>query len=213
MAEPDKQAIRLAGGHEASICIIPTAAAPDHNDRHAGQNGVGWFKSLGATQVVSLPLIDRASANAPAIVDALRDACLIYLLGGFPGYLAQTLKGSESWGAMLQAYQAGAVIGGSSAGAMVLCERFYDPDAQLVQPALNLVPGVLVIPHHNTSGKRWVSRFSPPAPGSVLVGIDEQTGIIDDGPDHKWKVYGRGGVTLYAAGESRVFHPGESFSI
>ncbi len=31
MAEPDLRAIQLAGGLEAVVSIIPTAAAPDHN--------------------------------------------------------------------------------------------------------------------------------------------------------------------------------------
>ena len=39
MAEADRRAIELAGGAEAPICIIPTAAAPDNNHEHAGENG------------------------------------------------------------------------------------------------------------------------------------------------------------------------------
>jgi hypothetical protein len=36
-------------------------------------------------------LIDKASANDEAIAESLREAKLIYLLGGFTHYLAQTL--------------------------------------------------------------------------------------------------------------------------
>lgn len=39
MAEPDRRALALAGGPEAPIVIIPTAAAPDHNHERAGQTG------------------------------------------------------------------------------------------------------------------------------------------------------------------------------
>ncbi|HJT58022.1 MAG TPA: hypothetical protein VJ761_16075, partial [Ktedonobacteraceae bacterium] len=46
MAEPDMRSIELAGGLDALISIIPTAAAPDNNARRAGSNGVRWFKSL-----------------------------------------------------------------------------------------------------------------------------------------------------------------------
>src|SRR5258705_2374972 len=42
MSEPDLQAIELAGGFDAAICILPTAAAPDHNHKHAGNNGIRW---------------------------------------------------------------------------------------------------------------------------------------------------------------------------
>src|SRR5262249_57463633 len=104
MAEPDLRAIQLAGGPNARISIIPTAAAPDHNHERAGRNGVRWFQSLDARNVAALPLIDRASADSPMVTAALRDSRLIYLLGGFPHYLGQTLLGSASWQAIPQAY-------------------------------------------------------------------------------------------------------------
>jgi cyanophycinase len=117
MAEVDRRAIELAGGTSALISIIPTAAAADNNHQRAGGNGVRWFSGLGATNVASLLLIDKVSANDTAIVDTMRRSCLIYLLGGFPGYLGQTLMGSQAWQAALDAYANGAVIAGSSAGA------------------------------------------------------------------------------------------------
>jgi len=40
MREPDLKAIELAGGFDAPIRIIPTAAAPDNNHQRAGNNGV-----------------------------------------------------------------------------------------------------------------------------------------------------------------------------
>ena len=100
MADPDRQAMRLAGGPDVPISIIPAAAAPDNNHRRAGRKGVDWFQGLGATNVSVLPLIDRASANDPEIAVALATSKLIYLLGGFPHYLGQALNGSRSWQAI-----------------------------------------------------------------------------------------------------------------
>ena len=127
MRAPDLRAIELAGGPDAPIRILPTAAAPDNNHVRAGNNGVRWFQSLGAHDVESLPLIDKASADDPQSANSLRAAKLIYLLGGFTHYLGQTLKDSQAWQAALEAHQNGAVIAGSSAGAMVMCEHYYDP--------------------------------------------------------------------------------------
>ncbi len=211
MAEPDRRAIELAGGSGARISIIPTAAAPDHNHERAGGNGARWFASLGARQVAVLPLIDRASANDPAIADALRDTRLIYLLGGFTHYLGQTLIGSASWQAALEAYAAGAVIAGSSAGAMVLCQHYYDPQSSQVNAGLGLVPNACVLPHHNTFGQRWAPRLSTLLPGSVLIGIDERTGMLDDGADGAWRVYGQGAITLYRGGQATAYPPGSEF--
>ena len=214
MAEPDLRAMELAGGPGALICIIPTAAAPDNNAQRAGNNGVRWFRSLGAKQVELLPLVDKASANDPHIADRISQSRLIYMLGGFTGYLGETLKGSASWQAMLRAYEAGAVIAGSSAGAMVMCQYYFDPARGQVVEGLELVPNACVLPHHNTFGKAWAPRLSKLLPDVVLLGIDERTGMLDDGNEGRkvgWRVYGQGTVTLYRRGQSTVYRAGESF--
>ena len=213
MRDPDLRAIELAGGFDAPLRVIPTAAAPDNNHRRAGNNGVRWFQSLGAKDVTSLPLIDKASANEESIANELRNAKLIYLLGGFTHYLGQTLKDSLAWNAVVETYKNGAVIAGSSAGAMVMCEFYYDPSSGKVVEGLNLVPNALVLPHHNTFGKNWAPKLTKEIPNVTLLGIDERTGIIDDGEDDKWNVYGAGEVVLYRNGEVERYKVGESFSV
>lgn len=214
MSEPDRRAMALAGGNDALISIIPTAAAPDRNHVRAGTNGVNWFRSLGATRVESLPIIDKASANDSRLVDILAQSRLIYMLGGFTGYLGETLKGSAAWDAMFAAYQQGAVIAGSSAGAMVMCEYYYDPMRGNVNEGLGLVPDACVIPHHNTFGKRWVAHLLTRMPDAVLLGIDERTGMIDDGEAGRkrgWHVYGHGVVAVFGRGKAAVYHHGQGF--
>ena len=117
MSEPDLRAIQLAGGLQTSIAILPTAAAPDHNDLRAGRNGQRWFESLGASRVDVVPVADKLSANNADLAASVSAAHLIYLLGGFPRYLCETLHDSQVWLAALQAHRDGAVIAGSSAGA------------------------------------------------------------------------------------------------
>ena len=213
MAVPDRRAIELAGGWEARMCVIPAAAAPDQNHKRAGANASRWFESLGALQLNVLPLIDRDSANDPQIAAELRSAQFIYMLGGFTHYLGETLLGSPAAKAMRIAYENGAVIGGSSAGAMVLCQHYYDPGERKVFPGLDYVHSACVIPHHNTFGKGWTARLAVLLPDDVLIGIDERTGMIDDGGENGWKVYGQGNVTLYQEGESVIYQPGEVFQL
>ncbi|MGE5375160.1 MAG: cyanophycinase [Bacteroidota bacterium] len=212
MREPDLKAIDLAGGFDAPIRIIPTAAAPDRNDRNAGNNGIRWFQGLGATNVLSIPVIDKASANNEQNARAFRDAKLIYMLGGFTHYLGQTLKDSLVWQAVLEAYGQGAVIAGSSAGAMVMCQFYYDPGQGQIQEGLNLVPQSLVLPHHDTFGKNWAPRLLVQIPHVTLIGIDEQTGMLSDGVP-QWTVYGRGAVTLYSGSQTTIFDRGNRFSL
>jgi cyanophycinase len=214
MAEPDLRAIQHAGGINAPIGIIPTAAAPDHNDHHAGRNALVWFTHLGARQVEVIPLLDRPSAELPATAEALRRCRLIYMLGGFPDYLSRTLSGSAAWGAAVDAYHAGSVLGGSSAGAMVLCQHYFDPAQGQVVAGLDLLHNACVIPHHNSFGREWAHRLAALIPDAVLIAIDERTGTINDASDGGWTVYGQGKVTLYQGGQNvGAYRGGETFSI
>ncbi len=213
MSEPDRRALALAGGFDARLSIIPAAAAPDNNHQRAGQRGVRWFEKLGATQVTALPLIDPISANNPALAEALKQSRLIYLLGGFPQYLAQTLMGSLSWKAVLAAHEAGAVLAGSSAGAMVLCEYYYDPGTQSIQQGLNLISGACVLPHHNTFGKSWAKQVARKYPEILFIGIDEETGMINEGPQGQWRIYGKGSVTQYHRQQTRTYLKEETFAL
>ena len=105
---------------------------------------------------------------------------------------------------MLLAYEAGAVIGGSSAGAMVLCAHYYDPFQKEV---------CCVLPHHNTFGQNWASLLASLLADTILIGIDERTGMLDDGPDGRWQVYGEGEVTLYRRGEIARVGPVQPFRL
>lgn len=209
MAAADKRALAAAGGHAVPVRIIPAAAAPDRNDRPAGANGVAWFQSLGANNVRSVPIIDRASANRPDLAAELESAKFIFMLGGFTRYLAETLASSQVWEAMRTAHRSGAVIGGSSAGAMVLCEHYFDPVSGSVQPGLNLLAGCCVLPHHNRFGKNWAPALERMLPGAQRLGIDEETGLLNDGPAGEWTVYGKGVITVYKPESQTVFGHGE----
>ena len=158
-----------------------------------------------------------ALAGGPAapisIIPSIGRSRLIYLLGGFTGYLGETLKNSASWQAMLSAYEAGAVIAGSSAGAMVLCQYYYDPGKRQLVEGLNLLPNTCVLPHHNTFGKNWAAQLSQLLPQAILLGIDERTGMLDDdGSKTGWHVYGQGAVTVYRNGQPTIYGTGASFT-
>jgi cyanophycinase len=133
------------------------------------------------------------------------------MLGGFPGHLAETLLDTLAWDAIQSALQNGAVVGGSSAGAMVMCEYFFDPYRGQLVPGLGLLPNTIVLPHHNRFGKNWAARLGQMLPGAILIGIDEQTGMIADSQDGCWRVYGRGSVTIYQNGGPRLIPDGQEF--
>ena len=213
MKAPDLRAMELAGGLDARLSVIPAAAAPDDNHRRAGRNAERWFRHLGATNATALPVIDRQSAEDETLAGILRDSRMIYMLGGFPHHLARSLTGTAAWKAIYRAWLDGAVIGGSSAGAMVLCEFYYNPTDEQVAPGLGLIAGTCVLPHHDTFGRQWAPRLQRLLPDAVLVGIDEQTGMLDDAAPGRWRIYGKGGVSVYHKQRIRHFGPSDVFSI
>jgi cyanophycinase len=112
---------------------------------------------------------------------------------------------------VLEAYDRGAVVAGSSAGAMVMCEFYYDPYTKRVHEGLNIIPKSLVLPHHDTFGKGWAPQLTREMPDIGLLGIDEQTAMLDDGAGRVWGVYGAGSVTVYQNGGVLRYVRGESF--
>jgi len=105
------------------------------------------------------------------------------------------------------------VIGGSSAGAMILCELYYDPAARKLEKGLNLVPKSCVIPHFNRSKEGWIAHLMTLAPAMLLIGIEEETGMINDAPIDQWQVYGKGSVTLIRNRHRVRFGKNDRFSL
>jgi len=192
---------------------VPAAAAPDRNHHRAGQNGRRWFQSLGARKVPVLPLIDRVSADNRPLAARLRRSRLIYLLGGFPKYLAGVLRATRSWDAIRAALDDGAIVAGSSAGAMVMGDFFLDPGNQNIVKGLGMLHAASVIPHFNTFGRQWIIRLQKELPSANLIGIDEETGAINDGPGGSWTVYGQGAVRLYRGHRNQEYGAGERFDL
>ncbi|MEI6043399.1 MAG: Type 1 glutamine amidotransferase-like domain-containing protein [Chloroflexota bacterium] len=211
MEEADKFLLEQAGGSEASIVILPTAGGADGGERMAARNGVAWFKSLGGNKVEAVMVVDRQSANHPALAAKIEKAKLIYMAGGNPRFLLECMQESLAWRAAYKAWQNGAILGGSSAGAMVLAEYLYDPASGNLVKALGHVAASALMPHHNSFGKHWLERLSLLLPKTTLLGIDEKTAMIGNG--NQWQVYGKGSVTVYRAGDSFKFTSGQPFKI
>jgi cyanophycinase len=207
----DKFLIEQAGGPDAPIVILPTAGGADGGEHMAARRGTAWFQQLGGRNVQAVMVVDRQSANDPALAAKIEQAKLIYMAGGSPGFLLDALQGSAAWQACLKAWENGAVLGGSSAGAMVLTEQMYDPNTGGVINALGLVKAGALMPHHNSFGRRWYDKLNKLSPDATLIGIDEKTAMIGSGND--WRVYGKGWVTIYRGGRPFKFVSGQPFKL
>jgi cyanophycinase len=172
-----------------------------------------WFGGLGL-DVQELPVYTRADAGSAELSARAAAAGLLYLTGGDPGLLAQTLRGSRAWDAMVEAWRGGAALAGSSAGAMALCRwtlvmaRWPRHEQRRAADALGLVPGTAVLPHYATMGSRWSVEDRPD--GLTLLGIDERTAAVWDGAG--WHAAGAGAVTVISDAGTARFTAGEPCS-
>ena len=203
----DRSILDATGADRPSVVVVPTAAAAQRPDK-AASNGVAYFNSLGA-QANPLMVLDREDANDAALVSGIQSADLIYLTGGSPSHLLEVARGSLFLDTLVESLERGAVVAGSSAGAMVLGEWM---SYRGWSEALGLVPGIVTLPHHESAEPDSVSReLGGSAPtGAVVLGIDARAGVLA-GPEG-WTILGTGGVTVYAGGNWQRFASGDNLS-
>lgn len=192
----DRALLAESGAEE--VLVLPTAAAYEHPER-AVEWATEWFAGLGA-KVRGLMVLARPDAEDDANVAAIRDARFLYLSGGSPLHLRSVLKDSAAWDALTQAWQGGAVLAGSSAGAMALCDPMVDPRGGAFTLGLGLVAQVAIIPHHDTWSPEKAKRTITLAPkGLSVVAVDERTALIR-GRHGAWSVDGVGSVVVFQNG-------------
>jgi cyanophycinase-like exopeptidase len=196
-------------GDTSRVVVLPTAAAPDGPgvpERWA-QMGVEHFSQLGAI-VEPVMLLRRADADNSKIVAQIAAANFVYLSGGKPRYLLETLQGTAAWDAIVNVLAAGGVVAGCSAGAMVLGSEIFDfPQVWRTIPALSLVPGIAVIPHFDEIPALMMNSMSPSKRRVTVVGIDGSTALVRS--NAHWMVLGRGGVTVFTGKQKRRYLAGE----
>ena len=116
-------------------------------------------------------------------------------------HLRSVLKASLVWGALLDAWHDGAVVAGSSAGAMVLTDPMVDPRGGALTVGLGMVEQLAVIPHFGHENAEKVHRsIALAAPGLAVVGLPERTALIRD-PDGAWRTAGQGEAQVFVSGE------------
>ncbi len=202
----DNELVEMTGIERPNVLIIPTAAAAERPTL-AAENGIRQFDLMGA-RASSLMALNSADAGDEKLTSAVDSTDIIYLTGGNPAHLLEVLRGSLLLRRMLDAVERGAILAGSSAGAMVMGERMRF--RQWVN-ALEVVRGVAVLPHHERASKSQTSREVAvhTAEGLVVLGIDGATGCVSDGDG--WRVLGAGSVTVYGVGDWNVYRAGEYF--
>lgn len=177
------------------VVCLPTAAGKEGPERidYWMRLGTEHFARLGV-QVNALPVIDRSSAEDPALAAEISAANFVYLSGGTPDYLYKTLAGSRAWDAILSVLADGGLLAGCSAGAMVMAEKYLGSPRMRV--GFNLLPRAVVLPHYDEIPKLAGSMIRLLMRKSLtFVGIEGNTGLVKEGD--RYEVLGSGGVTVW----------------
>jgi cyanophycinase len=181
------------------VIVLPTAAAYEHPTR-AVEAAIKWFAGFGAA-VHGLMVLNRRDALDPGAARAVSEARFIYLGGGSPMHLRSVLKDTPVWAALSDAWHSGAVVAGSSAGAMVLCDPMVDPRGGALTLGLGLVDHLAVLPHYDTWSDEKAHRTVQLATGHLrIAAVDERTALIRNA-DGTWTTAGAGEVTVYVDGK------------
>ena len=191
-----------AGGGE--VLVLPTAAAYEHPER-AVHHAMEWFGHLGG-RAVGLMVLGRRDAEEPSNAETVRQAGFIYLSGGSPLHLRSVLKGSRVWQAIFESWESGAVVAGSSAGAMVLTDPMVDPRGGAFTLGLGLVEQLSIIPHYGSDVDEKAHRrtISLAAKGLPVAGVPEKTALIRE-RDGSWVVEGQREVEIFVDGKPAEF--------
>ncbi|HEU4631205.1 MAG TPA: cyanophycinase [Gemmatimonadaceae bacterium] len=218
--------VELAGGPgRARIAILPMASA---EAAESGREKAEELRGLGADAFVLN--LTREQAERDSVVRLVQGATGIWFPGGDQARLTRVLQGTATLRAIQARYRAGAVVGGTSAGAAIMSDSMITGDqvragedtsgyfgdefprvarhAIVVAPGFGFLPGAIVDQHflrrerHNRLLSVVLER-----PTMLGVGIDEGTALRVD-PDGRWGVEGASAVIVYDARDARITPPG-----
>ncbi|MFN8652126.1 MAG: cyanophycinase [Gemmatimonadales bacterium] len=212
--------VELAGGPgKARIVVVPMASS---EPAATGEEKAADLRALGAD--ASVLLLTRAQAESAGSARALDQVTGIWFTGGDQVPLAEALRATPVLEAMRARYQAGAVIGGTSAGAAIMSDSmltgnqrrpdslgYYGDDYDGIRrDYIQIVPGLgflhgAVVDQHFLRRERHNRLLSVvlERPTLLGVGIDEGTALEVE-PDGTWLVLGRSAVMIYDARAARV---------
>jgi cyanophycinase len=200
-----KRFVKLAGGQRSHIVVIPTASS------FAGEVSEAYrdvFTRLrGGDVSVVHPETRRDSAD-PQMVDSLDRATGVFITGGSQVKLAQNIVGTPVGDAIIRAYERGAVVAGTSAGASIMSRYMISLGEEGLTPkqrasqlsaGLGLVEDIIIDQHFDQRGRygRLMSMVAA-SPNLLGMGIDENTAAeIRD--DNVMSVIGAGSIFLVNA--------------
>lgn len=190
--------IELAGGKNARLVVIPSAAIHNmgrtYNAAFVAHETQWWRDLTGIQDVTLLHTDDPTVADSELFVAPLHKATALFILGGDDAWLYNGYVGTRTETEIRNLFARGGVIGGTSAGATVLGATSYELNAQ--QKGFNLLKNTSVNPHFfNRHREGEMARFVQQHPGILGIGVDESTALFIHGSDAE--VVGEGKTAIF----------------
>src|SRR5712672_379171 len=206
--------IRVSGGANANIVVIPTASRM----HETGPRYEEIFKDLGAAQVTVMDFDTRRDCQEAGRLKRIHEATGIFFTGGNQLRLT-TLLGGTPVAKLIRSQNAhGVTVGGTSAGASILSEHMIasgDEGSAMIAGSVQLAPGLgltnrFIIDQHFRQRDRLGRLCTALAynPFAIGIGLDEDTAAFS-GPDETIDVEGSGGVTIVDASDVSYSSIGE----
>jgi len=220
--------VRLAGGPGHAKIIVFAMASED--GKASGDEKADDLRKLGAD--ARNVWVTSPEANTDSIARLLDGATGIWFGGGDQSRLTRALKGTKTESAIHARYRAGAVVGGTSAGAAVMSATMITGDERhpggvrpvkdsasymtiardnmILAEGFGLLTNAVVDQHfvRRKRSNRLVSVVLE-QPVHLGVGIDESTALIVS-PDGTWRVTGESVAVIYDARPAAITPPGRT---
>jgi cyanophycinase len=216
MDDLDREILAGIGKPRPRVAVVPTASGLEDTPASWAELGEAHFAALGA-DVVPVMVLRRDDARERRWIDALRDVDWVYFSGGRPQHAINVLGGTPFWDEVLRLHRSGAVLAGSSAGAMMLGEKSYAPDdfdaagipqRVSIRDGLGVLRGHFIVPHFDLLSQlspdrvqAWIAVWPQGLRG---IGIDEDTAVVEG--TSGWTVRGRGRAVTMTSFEHQDVH-------
>lgn len=193
--------IRLAGGPEAKIVVIPTANSSD--DFGPGFYGLAQLRDRGATNLTLLHTRDPSEADTRDFVRPLREATGVWFTGGRQWRIADAYLDTRTEEALWDVLERGGVIGGSSAGATIQGEYLVRGDTETNEimmgdhtEGFGFLAGTAIDQHLLARNRQFdLIPVIEQHPELLGIGLDENTAIVVQGD--RFRVIGESLVAIY----------------
>jgi len=214
--------VDLAGGKKAKIVVFAMASG---EGKESGEEKADDLRKLGAD--AHAYFIGQNEANSDSMARNMEGVTGVWFGGGDQVLLTKALLGTRVEKAIHDRYAAGAVVGGTSAGAAVMSNPMLTGEERhaggvrppsdttdhymtIARDNIELVPGfglikdALIDQHflRRRRHNRFISAVLDTAP-HLGVGIDESTALIVH-PDGHWSVLGESAASVYDARHATI---------